>query len=59
MRIARLITEGGDTNSEDVLLQKWLHNSASMLLYTYIACVVLFFFFLKYRSLILICSIEA
>jgi hypothetical protein len=53
MLIAFLITEAEDTHSEEVLLQKLLHESAWMLLYTYIACT---FFFLRYRSLISICS---
>ena len=45
MRIACLITKAANTHSEYVIFidfprQKWLHNSASMLRYTYIACLL-------------------
>ena len=46
MRIARWITKATDTHSEYVTfiaspLQQWLHERASILRYTYIACVVI------------------
>jgi len=46
MRIACLITKSTGTHSEYVILtafplQQWLHERASMLRYTYIACLVL------------------
>jgi len=43
MRIACLVTEAGDTHSEDVLLKKLLLESALMLLYTYRACIFFFY----------------
>ena len=46
MRIACLITKATDTHSEYVILiafslQKWLHDSASMLHYTYVASPII------------------
>ena len=45
MRIACWITKATDTHSEYVMLiafplQQWLHESALLLRYTYIACLV-------------------
>jgi len=45
MRIACWITKATNTHSEYVILivpslQQWLHDSASVLRYTYIACIV-------------------
>ena len=45
MRIACWITKATNTHSEYVILipfplQQWLHERASMLRYTYIACIV-------------------
>ena len=47
MRIACWLTEATDTQSEYVVhiflpLQKWLHESVSVLRYTYVACLVCF-----------------
>jgi len=47
MRIASRITKATDTHSEYVIhialpQQQWLHERASLLRYTYIACVVLY-----------------
>jgi hypothetical protein len=47
MRIARWIRKATNTHSEYVTLiafplQQWLHERASMLRYTYIACLVIF-----------------
>jgi hypothetical protein len=49
MRIACWIPEATNTRSEYVILtafplQQWLHERASVLRYTYIACLVLFVF---------------
>ena len=46
MRFARWITKGTNTHSQYVILiacplQQWLHERASLLRYTYIACLVL------------------
>jgi hypothetical protein len=46
MRIACWITKATNTHSEYVIviafpLQQWLHERASMLRYTYIACLVM------------------
>jgi hypothetical protein len=47
MRFAYWITKATDTHSEYIILiafprQQWLHKRASMLRYTYIACLVSF-----------------
>jgi len=47
MRFARQITKSTNTHSEYVILdsfprQQWLREGASVLRYTYIACLVLF-----------------
>ena len=46
MRIACCITKATNTHSECIIffafpLQQWLHERASMLRYTYIACIVI------------------
>jgi hypothetical protein len=51
MRFACCVTKATDTHSDYVTLiafarQQWLHQHASMLAYTYVACLVLFSFLL-------------
>jgi hypothetical protein len=62
MRIAGLIPKATNTHSEYVIriafpIQQWLHELASMLLYMYIARLVLLFRLLDFN--LLICHLSA
>ena len=54
MRIACWIPKATNTHSEYVMLiafplQQWLHERASILCYTYIACIVVLYSMIKLR----------